>query len=44
MVIVLPDSGRTVVPSFRFEGVDEALGYLQTAHATFERSTFRDEQ
>lgn len=44
VTIVLPNSGRTVVPSFRFDGVDEALGYLRTAHATFERLTFRDEQ
>ena len=44
VTIVLPNSGDTPVPSFRFDGVDEALGYLQSAYTTFERLTFRDEQ
>ncbi len=44
VTIVLPYSGDTPVPSFRFGGIDEALGYLQFAHASFERLTFRDEQ
>ncbi len=44
LTIVLPNSGETTVPSFRFDGVDEALGYLQTAYTTFDRLTFRDQQ
>lgn len=44
VTIVLPNSGETPVPSFRFSGADEALGYLQFAYTTFDRLTFRDEQ
>lgn len=44
VTLVLPFSGETPEPAFRFDGVDQTLGYLQFAHGTFERLTFRDEQ
>lgn len=44
VTLVLPFSGETPEPVFRFDGVDQTLGYLQFAHSTFERLTFRDEQ
>ena len=42
--VVLPFSGDTPVPAYAFDGVEEALGYLRSAHATFERLTFHDQQ
>lgn len=44
VTLVLPFSGETPEPAFRFDAVDQALGYLQFAHSTFERLTFHDEQ
>ena len=42
--IILPNSGDSPKPSYVFTGVDEAIGYLRFAFASFEHITFHDKE